>query len=189
MWTKYFYFNRTKRIVNFLLPYIPKSNSILDVGAGTMEIADGLDKKGLRVTGIDVIDINMTKLPFKKFNGIKIPYPDKSFDVVMLVFVLHHMKMEDQSKLLIECRRVARNRVLVAEDVFNNYFEKLITILLDKSNWFLAHDMPIPCTFRKEQDWIKLFEKLRFKKIKKFVVRPNSARPTRHRLFVLEKSN
>ena len=54
-----------------------------------------------------------TKVPVKEFDGKRIPHPDKSFDVVMFVDVLHHT--EDPTILLAEARRVAKPAVVLKD--------------------------------------------------------------------------
>jgi ubiquinone/menaquinone biosynthesis C-methylase UbiE len=186
MLTQLFYAKRAKRIAMIIRPMLRAEWRVLDVGAGSMEVAKELSTKVASITGVDVIDINKTGLPFEIFDGIKLPFPDKSFDCVMIIFVLHHMSFDKQLRLLNECRRVAKRAVIVAEDVFNNTMEKIILGLLDNSNWLLSKEMSLPHTFRKEKEWENTFRKLSFKKIVKHIMRPNPLRPSRHRLFVME---
>ena len=78
---------------------------------------------GVKPTGLDVADFNATDIAFTVFDGVRIPFPDQSFDHVMLSFTLHHA--HDPMTLIQECRRVARNSLLVFEDMPDNRYGRL----------------------------------------------------------------
>ena len=42
------------------------------------------------ITGIDVLVRDHTHIPVVKFDGTSIPFPDRSFDTLVFVDVLHH---------------------------------------------------------------------------------------------------
>jgi SAM-dependent methyltransferase len=99
-------------------------SSILDVGCGTGHLPKYLEEMhGVKPTGLDVADFNATDIAFTVFDGVRIPFPDHSFDHVMLSFTLHHA--HDPMTLIQECRRVARNSVLVFEDMPDNRYGRL----------------------------------------------------------------
>ena len=99
-------------------------SSILDVGCGTGHLPKYLEEMhGVKPTGLDVADFNATDIAFTVFDGVRIPFPDQSFDHVMLSFTLHHA--HDPMTLLQECRRVARNSLLVFEDMPDNRYGRL----------------------------------------------------------------
>ncbi|HEX6839869.1 MAG TPA: class I SAM-dependent methyltransferase, partial [Polyangia bacterium] len=64
-----------------------------------------------------IVDIREAPLEnFALYEGTKLPCADRSYDVVLLNFVLHHLPNEDKLKLLAEARRIARRRLFVFED-------------------------------------------------------------------------
>mgnify|MGYP001172709561 CR=1 FL=1 len=94
--------------------------NLLDIGTGTGIFAEAFAKHKIRVTGIDpnteLLEIARTVLPDAEFlKGIAedIPFPDESFDLVILIHVLH--ETDDMFKALTEAKRVARKRVVVLE--------------------------------------------------------------------------
>jgi SAM-dependent methyltransferase len=48
-------------------------------------------------------------------DGLRLPFPDRSFDVVLASQILHHFDDQDAVALLAEMNRVARTRVVVSE--------------------------------------------------------------------------
>jgi ubiquinone/menaquinone biosynthesis C-methylase UbiE len=184
-----YYRVRAMLIVSYLLPSLRVGERVLDVGAGTMEVAQELVKAGMIVEGVDVIDINVTNLTLKKFDGLQLPYDDNEFEVVLLLYVLHHMPREKQAELLAECLRVASRVVLVAEDVYENRLELEMVKMFDRTNAWLAKEMALPLSFRKEREWREMFNKIGFGKVEARSIRSNRLRPTRHRLFSAEKGD
>jgi len=107
------------------MQFIKPTDRVLDVGAGDCRLAVLLQKKiGCTVVPVDVEDFNQTELPLTLFDGKRLPFPDDSFDVVLLIFVLHHA--EDVLPVLEEARRVSRKTVLVLEDVSSNFWDRMM---------------------------------------------------------------
>ena len=71
---------------------VPPGSRVLDVGCGdgTIDRAVMARSKGTAYEGIDVMARPTCAIPFSTYNGISIPHPDKSFDVVQFIDVLHH---------------------------------------------------------------------------------------------------
>lgn len=94
---------------------VPERARVLDVGAGDCLLAAALRKlRRSRVTCVDVEIRGETDIPVIRFDGLHLPFPDRSFDVVLLSYVLHHL--DSPAELLRECARTCRGRVLVVED-------------------------------------------------------------------------
>jgi len=94
--------------------------SVLDVGTGTGVFAEAFAGRGIVVTGIDpaaeLLERARTQVPGAAFTeGVaeKIPFGDRSFDLVFLGHVLH--ETDDPGAALTEARRVAAKRVVVLE--------------------------------------------------------------------------
>lgn len=176
---------RAKRISSFILPHLKCEQKVLDFGCGDLLVGKYIkDRLNLDLTGIDVIDMNRTNINFLKYNGVKIPFKDKSFDTTYSSFVFHHIK--NIPKLLTECLRVTKKRLLILEDVPKNNLEMFISKMLDYSNLLLSNQMSIPLNFQSEKRWMKLLQQMNLNLVKAYDVRPNPIRPSRHIMFVVD---
>jgi hypothetical protein len=87
-----------------------------------------------------------------------------------------------------ECLRVSRHRLIILEDVFRNRVERELLKALDwLGNRSISPNMPFPFTFRSEQQWLDLFREMKLAVCGVESIRPVPWRPTRHRMFVLER--
>jgi SAM-dependent methyltransferase len=111
-------------------PYIAAGSSVLDVGAWDGLLGEALIQRlGCRVLGVDVVDRNQGRIPFRLFDGDRLPVAeDERFDVVLLLYVLHHAA--DDLALLREARRVLApgGCVIVGEDVVERLGQRLHTL-------------------------------------------------------------
>ena len=108
--------------------YLSRDDSVLDVGCGTGYLsAHTQEMYGVTACGVDVRDFRQAQIPFQLFDGTSIPFPDKSFDHVVLSEVLHHS--HDPIALLTECLRVARRSIILFEDIPEGHVGKLILYL------------------------------------------------------------
>ena len=92
---------------------------VLDVGTGTGLFAEAFALSGLDVTGIDP-NAELLAVARRHSAGVflvgtaeKLPFKDRSFDLVMMGHVLH--ETDDRAAALREARRVARHRVAILE--------------------------------------------------------------------------
>ena len=96
---------------------LPLEGSILEVGSGWGFFTTGLVERGYRVTGVDVSadDIAfakwnmerlelMAKVDLHVASGEKLPFPERSFNAIFSVNVLHHL--ESPLKVVDEMIRV-----------------------------------------------------------------------------------
>lgn len=118
--------NRTQ--AEMLADDIRPGDSVLDVGCGTGYLTECLTETfGAEATGLDVRDFRVAQVPFREFDGTSIPFPDRSFDHVVLSFTLHHC--QDPMALIQECRRVARRTILAFEDMPEGRFGRVMVAL------------------------------------------------------------
>jgi SAM-dependent methyltransferase len=90
-------------------------HSVLDLGCATGNYCVALSKAGFDVKGAD---INHRYVETARARGVdayvadsRTPFPDKSFDTVLLFEVLEHVP--DPAETLAEARRLARKNVLI----------------------------------------------------------------------------
>jgi len=94
---------------------MPKKARVLDVGCGSGQLAAALSSRrpDLEILGVDVLVRERTYVLVQSFDGIHLPFPDKSFDVVMFSDVLHHAA--EPGLLQREGGRVSRQFVLIKD--------------------------------------------------------------------------
>lgn len=111
-----------------LAGYLGAGDTLLDVGCGTGRLSLYLrDMYGADPMGIDVKDFRQVEIPFRRFDGTSIPFPDNTFDHVVVSEVLHHS--HDPMALIAECHCVARRRIIVFEDVPDGRFGRALLLL------------------------------------------------------------
>ncbi|MGH2767467.1 MAG: class I SAM-dependent methyltransferase [Actinomycetota bacterium] len=180
---------RINEVVRRLSPFVDEGVEVLDLGAGTGKVARLLRERcGIRLTLADIVPNNRTDLPFVQIDDpYCVPLPDRSFDTVLLLFVLHHVPdTGGQRKLLEECRRLARRRVLIMEDTPATKLERLINTGWDwVLNFYLG--VPTPFTFRTTGEWIEEFRSCGFETLRHERYRPiwPTLKTYHHTFFVL----
>lgn len=150
---------RAEKLTTFFENQIPGKSRILDLGGGWGFYAEPLKKRGHEHLILDVVQPGYQKAPVVLYDGIKIPFPDQSFDAAILVTMLHHV--DDPKALLGEVYRVTRKRVVVIEDIYHHGIGLFWTICRDRilNVEFMEH----PHQFRKHEEWITLFKDQRFR--------------------------
>lgn len=141
-----------------LAPYIGAGNRVLDLGCGTGIIGATLAQTlKASITGTDVRDIRETNIPFVPTDGQQLPFPDNTFDVILISYVLHHI--EEVETLLQEARRVCRGIVIVYEDTPRNLFHRA-SCFLHGFSYGSLFGINKKCKFRTRREWLSLFQKL-----------------------------
>jgi SAM-dependent methyltransferase len=175
---------RSIALSKMIAPHIKSSSKILDIGTGNMLIAKSLkERKDIKVQGLDVIDMNLTNLPHKLFDGEVIPFPNKSFDTSLLIGVLHHV--DKQKKLLKEAMRVTESEIIIFEDTYKTNFGKGWLKIRDVvGNIPEEPNMNFALNFRTVEKWVTLFDELglEINYNKTFF---NPIRLTHHTIFVV----
>src|SRR5919202_1560144 len=164
---------------------LPRRTRVLDVGCGNGYIAHHLTALlGAEVVGIDVTRSTSARISYQCYDGRHIPHPDRSFDAVLLCYVLHHA--QDLRAVLSEVRRALRagGLVVVYEDIPGGAWDRLMC-------W--THDLAWRgrtgrCRFRREREWQTVFASHGFEVVSE---RPlsrwrNLAYPVRHRFYLLK---
>jgi SAM-dependent methyltransferase len=136
---------------------ISRGSRVLDVGAWSCYLGQLLrDRMDCEVLSLDVVDVNKTGMPFQVFDGRRLPVDSGSFDVVLLLYVLHHAA--DDQPLLLEANRVLRQHgcLLVAEDSVDSLWNRVLTVGFHGWLWLITR-MSCDGTFRTVDQWRERF--------------------------------
>ena len=155
----YVHSRRVRVLCDHLSQLIPSNGRVLDVGCGDGLLASLIleRRRDTEISGIDVLVREKTKIPVTGFNGSTIPFPDKSFDVVMFVDVLHHT--DDPKLLLSEAKRVAAKAILIKDHRLNGFLARPTLRIMDwVSN--APHGVVLPYNYWSHQRWQEAFSSL-----------------------------
>lgn len=146
---------RSKSLYRQFQEKIPKDAFILDIGSGPGTFLKDLTKK--RTTNFVAFDIswNFVKKMKQRFSkntimqasGYNLPFKDKSFEVVTIVGVLHHVP--EPPKVIEEAIRVAKDKVLILD--MKAHEEKWLRFLEDVYWWLFDHGV----SYYTIKDWEK----------------------------------
>lgn len=116
---------------------ITKYKNVLDVGCGTGALLKVLHCEGLEVKGVDASPRMLAQakkrlkdLPIDLIQvipGERLPFSDKSFDVVITSYVVHGLKPDERIKLYKEMKRLAKEVVVIYD--YNENRALLTTII------------------------------------------------------------
>ncbi len=115
--------------LNPVLPFLNENFKILDAGCGNCLITQSLRQKGFDCTPLDVDNLSIIdEVQPVVYDGLSIPFEDKSFDVALLLTVLHHTP--DPIPVLEECARVSK-KIIITEDIYSNRLQQYLTYAMD----------------------------------------------------------
>ncbi|XZN90170.1 MAG: class I SAM-dependent methyltransferase [Microcoleus sp.] len=140
---------------------LPDNASILDVGCGKGFMLYDFKQLMPKITiaGIDISEyaIANAKEEVKPYlqvgNAKELPYPDKSFDLVISINTVHNLLLEDCKQALREIQRVTRQHAFIIADAWHNDEEKQRML-----NWNLT-----ALTYMHVNDWVKLFAEVDYR--------------------------
>ncbi len=150
-------------LTNLHLLWDSSHSSALDVGGGTGVMAQavktlfGLD----RVASVDVQNRFLSSLNIETaiYDGVALPYPDNSFDCILLFNVLHHVPVACRVTLIRECRRVAgKGPIYIKDHISSGLIDDARLALLDFLGNVPFRGM-VSARYLREKDWHDLANK------------------------------
>jgi len=91
---------RSRTVASFFEQFLPAAGRLLDIGAGTGHVAALLKKPERTVVTCDIVNLLMLPLPYVRCDGNHLPFLSASFDVALLVTVLHHVPKSEHARFL-----------------------------------------------------------------------------------------
>lgn len=120
---------RSEIVFSRIWPYIQSSQSIVDIGSGTGDVASLIQHKGKKIVAVDVDDFHGPRLiKTTIYDGKTLPFLSKQFDMALLLMVMHHT--QDPSVVFKEASRVAKELVVI-ETSYSNGVDRFFTIIAD----------------------------------------------------------
>lgn len=110
-----------------------KDVSILEIGVGTGNLAGRFLEENYNIIGIDqsremlnVAKQKYSKLKVRLGEFLKIPFNDKSFDVIVSTYAFHHLNNEEKSMAIKEMIRVLKDggKIVVGDLMFKDETDK-----------------------------------------------------------------
>lgn len=159
------YYNRRIWVLSRALANaIPGRGSVLDIGCGDGQMALALMRlrPDLKVEGVDIVPRPKTMIPVAQYDGIKLPFADKSFDYVTIVDVLHHTN--DPTIVLSEASRVARQGVVIKDHLREGALAQETLAFMD---WCgnIGDGVPLPYNFLSRSEWQGAFFKSKLQSV------------------------
>lgn len=144
---------RAELFARRIFPLLKNKGKIIDIGCGTCHITEILKNKGKKVTPIDVEDKSLIDhIKPILYDGKHLPFPDGSFEIALLLMVLHHTP--NPEAVFLEAARVGAELIII-ETVYKNLFDKICIVLFDSlMNRQLQFFWN---SYRKDTEWQRFF--------------------------------
>jgi SAM-dependent methyltransferase len=131
---------------------IPQRGTVLDIGTGDGVLAVALMqlRPDLRIEGVDVLARPDAAIPVTIYDGQTVPFPDQSFDYVLISDVLHHT--ENPAAVLAEAARVARLGIVLKDHLREGFLAGPTLRFMD---WVgnRGHNVVLPYNYLSRDEW------------------------------------
>ncbi len=142
-----------RRKLRWMAPYIPAFARAIDIGSGPGSLLSVMRSAGYDIDGLDIRDSAYHhSLKAQIYDGVNMPYEDKSYDTALLSTMLHHTPNPDH--ILQEAARIAC-RLIIIEDVYDGPVTEWLTKRFDSlmNLEFRGH----PHSNRRDKAWRETF--------------------------------
>lgn len=141
--------------------HLADNASVLDVGCAKgftlhdfKELMPNLTVAGIDISKYAIENAIETVKPFLRVGNAKeLPYPDKSFDLVLSLSTIHNLPLEECKQALREIQRVSRRHAFITVDAWRDEEERK-----RMQAWILT-----AYTYMHVDDWKKLFEEVGYR--------------------------
>lgn len=142
------YASRLAELVRRITPHLKPGDKVLDVGCGFGALARAILDSPQCPDDVDIRGLERVKrggeaIRVDAYDGVTIPHPNRSFDVVILADVLHHEP--DPHRLISECTRVSRRLLIIKDHKVEGPLAQQRIALLD---WAANAPYGVPCLYR-----------------------------------------
>jgi ubiquinone/menaquinone biosynthesis C-methylase UbiE len=132
---------------------------IVDVGCGDGRLAALVCQAvpDLKMEGVEVRPRQDCVIPYQTFDGITLPFPDRSVDCCLFVDVLHHIG--DPLPVLRDACRISSKFVIVKDHLAENSLDHWTLRFMD---WVgnRAHGVAMPYNYLSRSKWQALYSRL-----------------------------
>jgi SAM-dependent methyltransferase len=149
---------RVRALASAIAPLLPRSARVLDVGCGDGLLDQALlaMRPDLRIEGVDVLVRPGTPIPVRAFDGLRLPFADRVFDVAMAIDVFHHAA--DADVLMGEMKRVSRGTLVIKDHLLHGLPSKVILRAMDWVGNF-RHGVSLPFEYQSEGEWNRAWDR------------------------------
>jgi len=150
---------RVRVLARHLAEMLPRDALVLDVGCGDGRLAQAVmaQRPDLAIRGIDVLVRPDAAIPVTWFDGVHIPFEDRSVDAVVFVDVLHHTA--DPTSLLREAVRVTRETIVIKDHLADGLLALPTLRFMDRVG-NARHGVALPYNYWREAQWRDAFAAL-----------------------------